>query len=366
MTARLDTRACPTPGWLPDGHSQTLYGALCAPAPRIAFVRERIDTPDGDFIDLDASAPGIAPQRPAGADASSAAPGRLPAGRAACRWMDEEDRQTLTQALCPDAPALVLFHGLEGASHSRYAQAIGQYFRARGWIVVVAHFRGCSGTPNRLARAYHSGDSDEVGFILAQLRTRLPQARWHAVGVSLGGNALLKYLGEQGEAATWLAAAAAISAPLDLVAAGNSLSHGSNRLIYTRHFLRTMKAKVLEKAQRFPGAIDVVRLAQARSLRDFDDAYTAPMHGFDDALAYWQGSSSKPWLPAIRLATLVLNARNDPLFPEAALPGPDACSPTVLLHQPATGGHASFVTGRFPGHLSWLPQRLARFFERGE
>jgi len=367
MAARLDTRACPTPGWLPDGHSQTLYGALCAPAPRIAFVRQRIDTPDGDFIDLDVSAPGIVPQRPAGTntstDGAAALPEFLSPHRAACRWMDAADWQALT--LPQGAPALALFHGLEGASHSRYAQAIGQYFRARGWIVVVAHFRGCSGMPNRLARAYHSGDSDDVGFILNAVRTRLPQARWHAAGVSLGGNALLKTLGEQGEAATWLAATAAISAPMDLVAAGNHLSHGINRQIYARHFLRTMRAKVLEKAQRFPGAIDVVRLAQARSLRDFDDAYTAPMHGFDDALDYWRRSSSKPWLPAIRVATLILNARNDPFLPEPALPGPDVCSPTVLLHQPATGGHASFVTGGFPGNVSWLPQRLARFFERG-
>jgi len=370
MAARLDTRACPSPVWLPDAHSQTLYGALCVPAPRIAFVRQRIDTPDGDFIDLDVSAPGIVPQRPTGADVPAGVAVTLPEflspHRAACRWMDEEDWHTLAQTLCPALPALVLFHGLEGASHSRYAQAIGQYFRARGWIVVVAHFRGCSGAPNRLARAYHSGDSDDLGFILNTVRARLPQARWHAAGVSLGGNALLKYLGEQGDAATWLAAAAAISAPMDLVAAGNHLSHGINRQIYSRHFLRSMKAKVLEKAQRFPGVIDVMRLAQARSLRDFDDAYTAPMHGFDDALDYWRRSSSKPWLSAIRVPTLVLNARNDPFLPEPALPGPDVCAPALLLHQPATGGHASFVTGCFPGNLSWLPQRLARFFERGE
>jgi len=369
MLARLDTRACPTPVWLPDAHSQTLYGALLARAPRITFVRQRLEMPDGDFIDVDLSAPGIVPQRQAAAEhlVRDAAPHPLPAmpaGRAASRWADETDWQALTQAAA--APALILFHGLEGASHSRYAQAIGQHFRARGWVVAVAHFRGCSGMPNRLARAYHSGDSDDIGFILAQMRLRLPQARWHAVGVSLGGNALLKHLGEQGEAATWLAAAAGVSVPLDLVAAGNHLSRGVNRQIYGRHFLRSMKAKVLEKAQRFPGAIDVMRLAQARSLHDFDDAYTAPMHGFASALDYWQRSSSKPWLPAIRVPTLVLNARNDPFFPEAALPGPAVCASSVLLHQPASGGHASFVTGPFPGNLRWLPQRLARFFECGQ
>src|SRR5690606_36316882 len=128
--------------------------------------------------------------------------------------------------------------------------------------VVVAHFRGCSGTPNRLARAYYSGDSDEIGFMLQVARRRLPLARWHAIGVSLGGNALLKHLGEQGQAVSWLAAAAGVSVPLDLVAAGQNQSRGFvNRHIYTRFFLRTMKAKVLEKAHRFPGAIAVMRVA---------------------------------------------------------------------------------------------------------
>ena len=358
MTARLDTSPCATPYWLPGPHSQTLYGALAAQYHHLSFVRQRIDTPDGDFVDMDWSGPGIVPQR---ANSNAASTDRPPANTAASRWMHEEDWRILEQA--DDVPALILFHGLEGSSSSRYAQAIGQYFRARGWIIVIPHFRGCSGTPNRLARAYHSGDSDEISFMLDTVRQRLPSARWHAAGVSLGGNALLKYLGEQGEAANWLNAAAGISVPLDLVAAGNNLSHGINRHIYSRYFLRTMKAKVLEKAHRFPGMIDVMRLTQARSLRDFDDAYTAPMHGFRNALDYWTRSSSRPLLPAIRVSTLVLNARNDPFFPEPALPGPTDASASVLLHQPATGGHAGFVTAPFPGNLGWLPQRLARFFE---
>jgi len=360
VAARLDTGSCPTPYWLPDPHSQTLYGALAARYHRISFVRDRLETPDGDFIDMDWSGPGLVPQRAVSRQASADSP---PVGAAASRWMTREDWRTLNPA--HDAPALMLFHGLEGSSASRYAQAIGQYFRARGWIVAVAHFRGCSGAPNRLARAYHSGDSEEIAFMLSAGRTRLPDARWHAVGVSLGGNALLKYLGEHGEHAAWLNAAAGVSVPLDLVAAGNSLSSGLNRHLYSRYFLRTMKAKVLEKAHRFPGLIDVIHLAQARSLRDFDNVYTAPLHGFRNALDYWTRSSSKPLLPAIRVPTLVLNARNDPFMPEPALPGPGEGSPALLLHQPATGGHASFVTGAFPGHISWLPQRLARFFETG-
>jgi predicted alpha/beta-fold hydrolase len=361
--ARLDTSPCPVPPWLPDGHSQTLYAATLARYHRIAFVRERVDTPDGDFLDFDWTGPGLFPHKPP-ADAA-AEPAPIAAARTgAVRWITPNDWAMLPQM--PGTPAMILFHGLEGGSLSRYAQSIAHYFRARGWIVTVAHFRGCSGTPNRLARAYYSGDSDEVGFMLDSVRARVPHARWHAVGVSLGGNALLKYLGERAGDMSWLSAAAGISVPMDLVAGGNSLSHGFiNRRIYTAYFLKTMKRKVMEKARRFPGAIDVMRITHARDLRDFDDAYTAPMHGFRNALDYWTRASSKPLLPAVAVPTLVLNARNDPFFPEPALPGPADCSPSIVLHQPANGGHAGFPTGALPGHLGWLPQRLSRFFETG-
>jgi predicted alpha/beta-fold hydrolase len=199
---------------------------------------------------------------------------------------------------------------------------------------------------------------------LHTVRQRVPHARWYAAGVSLGGNALLKHLGEQGDAVNWLAAAAGVSVPLDLVAGGDRLSRGLfNRQVYSAHFLRTMKHKVLEKARYFPAAIDAVRIAHARDLREFDDAYTAPMHGFKNALDYWTRASSKPLLGGIRIATLVLNACNDPFMPATALPGIRNCAPLVLLHQPPAGGHAGFPTGPFPAHTGWLPQRLARFFE---
>lgn len=362
MTARLDTSPCPVPKWLPERHTQTLYASLAASHHRIAFVRDRVDTPDGDFLDFDWAGPGIFPNRvPPDATPQEVA---LPEKVAATRWMTQHDWQTLPGLR--DTPALILFHGLEGGSSSRYAQSIAQYFRARGWVVVIAHFRGCSGHPNRLVRAYYSGDSEEIGFMLDTVRAKLPHARWHAVGVSLGGNAMLKYLGEQGVAPLWLKACAGVSVPLDLVAAGMCLSEGPlNRHVYSRHFLRTMKKKVLEKASRFPGALDVGRIAHARDLREFDDAYTAPLHGFRNALDYWNRASSKPWLAHIAVPTLVLNARNDPFLPEPALPGPDDCSDSVLLHQPAEGGHAGFPSGPFPGHLGWLPQRVARFFDTG-
>lgn len=360
MSATLDTSPCPVPVWLPGGHVQTLYGALMTPTNRLHFIRERIDTPDGDFLDFDWSAPGLVAQPPGIVIDRSG----LPRRGAALRWITPED-SALIKGLA-DVPALVLLHGLEGDSDSRYAQAILQYFRARGWLVVLAHFRGCSGTPNRLARAYYSGDSDEVGFILRTVRNRAPHARWHIAGVSLGGNAMLKFLGENASESLGVSAAAAICAPLDLVAAGTHLSQDwIGRQLYTRHFLRSMKPKTLEKATRFPGAIDVARVSRARTLRDFDDAYTAPMHGFADAQEYWEKAASKPWLRFINVPTLVLNSRNDPFMPQAALPGTGQASSKVTLHQPAEGGHVGFTTGSFPGNANWLPARLARFFQTG-
>ncbi len=354
MSAHLDLSPCPTPAWLPERQSQTLFGALLAPANRIRFFRERVETPDGDFIDFDWSSPAL-PRAPKRA--------RDPAltQTAATDWLDDAGFQALERAHA--GPALILLHGLEGSSKSRYAQSITQHFRQAGWTVVVAHFRGCSGFANRLARAYHSGDSAEIRFMLASVRAKFPNGDWHAVGISLGGNALLKYLGESPSEVTWLSAAAAISAPLDLVAAGNHLSDdGFNREVYSRHFLRTLRPKVLKKAQRFPGVIDTLRIQQARNLRDFDNAYTAPMHGFADALDYWTQCSSKRWLAHIRTPTLVLNARNDPFLPEGALPGPECSSSQIELHQPAQGGHVGFVTGVWPGNLAWLPRRIERFF----
>lgn len=338
MSARFDATDCPTPVWLPEGHSQTLHAATLATYLRVSFARERVDTPDGDFIDIDWVMPGVA----AGQAPAAAAP------------------------VYNTGPALAIFHGLEGSSRSRYAQSMAHYFRARGWTVAVPHFRGCSGTPNRLPRAYHSGDSDEIDFMLRTLRSRLPDARWHAVGVSLGGNALAKFLGERGTEAAWLSACAVISAPLDLTGGGHALGRGVvNRHIYTRSFMRTLRTKVLYKARRFPGVIDILRVAHARDLYEFDDAYTAPLHGFDGVADYWQRASSLPWLRGIEVPTLVLNARNDPFQPANLLPGPAQASRHVLLHQPANGGHAGFATGGFPTSLNWLPRRIERYFEHG-
>lgn len=315
------------PWWLPGGNAQTVYAALATPWPRVVYHRERWDTPDGDFIDLD--------------------------------WIDPPSLATHHSSL-GDPPLVVLFHGLEGSSRSHYALALMAAVRDRGWRGVVVHFRGCGGELNRLPRAYHSGDSAEVDWILRRLRPRNP--RLFAVGVSLGGNALLKWLGETGaSAAAVLDGAAAVSAPVDLMAAGDALDRGFN-LVYVRHFLSSMKRKSLAKLARYPGLFDAARVRAAGTLREFDDIVTAPLHGFRNTDDYWTRASAKPWLRTIEVPALVLNARNDPFLPASALPAPHDAAPSVLLEQPPDGGHAGFVSGRFPGDLGWLPARVLGFF----
>jgi len=229
---------------------------------------------------------------------------------------------------------------------------------------VVPHFRGCGGELNRMPRAYHSGDHLEAQAMLAAIRARIPAAaRVYVVGVSVGGSVILNWLGRAGrDAARMVTAAAAVSAPLDLTAAGISIGQGLNR-IYTHNFLTTLKPKSLAMAQRFPGLIDAAKVKRARSMDAFDDAVTAVLHGFVDSADYWRRASSKPWLSGIAVPTLVLNARNDPFVPEESLPIPTEASADVLLDQPGEGGHVGFLSGPFPGNVDWLPRRLLDFFD---
>lgn len=317
------------PWWLPGGHAQTIF-PLARKRALPAYRRERWETPDGDFIELDWVAPARAPQ---------------------------------SGARREHAPLLVLFHGLEGSSRSHYARSLMQAAAARGWQGVVPHFRGCGGTPNRLARAYHSGDSAEIDWILRRLRVRAGGAPLFAAGVSLGGNALLKWLGErEGEAVGVADAAAAICAPLDLTISGTALGEGFNR-IYTRHFLATLRAKALGKCAAHPGRFDDGRIAAARTLAEFDDTYTAPAHGFDGVADYWRRASARPWLAGIRVPTLLLNARNDPFVPATALPDPRNLPPAVRFECPRAGGHVGFLGGPWPGSQDWLCARVLAHFE---
>ncbi|WP_428420634.1 YheT family hydrolase [Methylibium sp.] len=313
------------PWWLPSGNAQTIWPALFArrfdgAAP--AFRRERWSAPDGDFIDVDFladTAPGVPPRT---------------------------------------APLLVLFHGLEGSSASHYAQAFAGRARARGWHFALPHFRGCSGELNLAPRAYHSGDFEEIGWLLERLRAQHGRPVF-AVGVSLGGNALLRWAEEAGDSAAATACAVcAISSPIDLTASGHAITRGFNRQVYNRMFLRTMKPKALAKLAQHPGLFDRARLLAARDLYEFDDVFTAPLHGFRNAEDYWARGSAKPHLERIRIPALVLNARNDPFVPAACLPQSHEVGRHVTLWQPAQGGHVGFPRGAFPGEVLSLPEAV--------
>jgi predicted alpha/beta-fold hydrolase len=313
------------PRWLPGGHLQTIWPARAVRLPHVQYRRERWSTPDDDFIELDFAQP---------------------------------------EPAAPEAPVLVMFHGLEGDSSSHYARTTMRHFADCGWRALVAHFRGCSGVPNKLLRAYHSGDSDEGDWVLRALHERWPHAPLHAVGISLGGNMLAKWLGERGAGAGFVQAAASIGSPLDLVAGGHALGRGFNR-VYAQVFLATLKSKARHKAGQFTGLVHLDALQRARSLYEFDDLYTAPVHGFRDAMDYWTRASAKPLLAGVRVPHLVLNALNDPFVPAASLPRAGDVSPYVTLEQPEQGGHIGFATGAFPGQLDFLPGRLERFFRNG-
>ncbi len=253
------------PLWLPGGNAQTIWAARVARrvdgvSPR--FVRERWTTPDADFIDVD--------------------------------WLVGDEGPAQSQAGAAVRPLLVLFHGLEGSSESHYAQAFAGFCRRHGLSFAVAHFRGCSGELNLGPRAYHSGDYQEIDRILRRFRAQ-HDGPVMAVGISLGGNALMRWAGEMGASASDLVrAVSAVSAPLDLAAGGHAIGRGFNRLVYTRMFLRTMRPKALRKLEQHPGLFDREALMQARDLYTFDNIFTAPVHGFRDTADYWERASAKP------------------------------------------------------------------------
>jgi predicted alpha/beta-fold hydrolase len=316
-----------SPIWLPGGHMQTIWSALYARrrwAPALPLTRERWQTPDADFIEV--------------------------------------DRQSASR---PERPLVVLFHGLEGSSQSHYAQAFADWAAAHDVHFAVPHFRGCSGTLNDGPRAYHSGDHEEIDWVLQRLRKH-HQSRGGqtllAVGVSLGGNALLRWAAEHGDGAQRSAdAIASICAPLDLTQSGHAMGLGVNRQIYTRMFLRNMKPKALAKWAQHPGLFDRDRLMAARDLYEFDNAFTAPVHGFKNTEDYWSTASAQPLLGQIRVSALVLNALNDPFVPASGLPQKNDVSSAVTLWQPAHGGHVGFAQGQWPGHVCGLPNAVGRW-----
>ena len=305
------------PWWLPGGHLQTIWPSLFSratvgEAPK--FRRERWTTPDQDFIDVDFL---VDPPDTAAADAAA-------------------------------RPLLILFHGLEGSSKSGYAKAFACLARDQGWSYAVPHFRGCSGELNLAPRAYHSGDYEEVEWILQRMAQRRGGPVL-AVGISLGGNMLLRWAEESGtQAANKVHAVAAVCSPVDLAAGGHAIGRGFGLYTYTRMFLGTMKPKALAKLRQHPGLFDERKLLAARNLYEFDNVFTAPLHGFRDTEDYWTRASAKPKLSDIRIPALVLNALNDPFIPAESLPKQSEVGEHVTLWQPRHGGHVGFADGALP------------------
>ena len=315
-----------SPWWLPGGHLQTIWPALYAKRFSIEPVkwrRERWTTPDQDFVDVD-----------------------------------------FCDAAASDSakPLLVLFHGLEGSSSSHYAEAFADWAVQNKCDLAIPHFRGCSGTLNTAPRAYHSGDHAEIDFFLRKFKQQADAAQRPglvAAGVSLGGNALMRWAGEQGQEALKLVkAVASICSPLDLAASGKAIGEGFNRQVYTRMFLRSMKPKALAKLKQHPGLFDAQRMLASKDLYEFDNVFTAPLHGFQNTDDYWRRASALPLMANIQIPALALNALNDPFIPADSLPSTQTVSPCVELWQPPHGGHVGFAKGVMPGHLKAMPEAV--------
>lgn len=311
---------CPVPG-LDSPHAQTVLGLLLRAAPGPWLARERWETPDGDFVDVD--------------------------------WLEAD----------PAAPHLLVLHGLEGSARSGYVSVTLQHARARGWGALALNFRSCGGEPNRLLRSYHSGDTRDAAFALERLRERT-SGPLLAVGFSLGGNVLVKLLAEAGERCL-LHAAAAVSVPYDLARCAESLdvTGGWNQL-YRRWFLLTLKAKARQKARDFPGRLDVERILAARGIRDFDDAVTAPINGFEGVADYYRRASSGPMVGHVRRPTLFLTAADDPLVPGGCIPEDATRNPFLSLLVTDKGGHVGFVGGSLWRPRFWAEQEAIEFLAR--
>ncbi|MEN9727214.1 MAG: hypothetical protein RL434_1580 [Pseudomonadota bacterium] len=303
--------------WLPGPHLPTLWAARGRPAPPIAAHPERLELPDGDFVDL--------------------------------VWAGNDS-----------GPLVVVLHGLEGSFASPYARRVMHAVASRGWGACLLQFRGCSGVPNRLARCYHSGDTGDLDFLVTTLRSRWPDRALCVVGYSMGGNVLLKWLGEHGSAAP-VHAAAAVSVPFELAAAAQRLNEGFSR-VYQAHLLASLRMSLDRKFATHDLPFSRHELARVRTFHEYDDRVTAPLHGFAGADDYYARASSRQFIPGIRIPTLILHARDDPFLPERAIPQAHECPSSVSLEVPARGGHVGFITDPLPGLTRpWLEERIVAF-----
>jgi uncharacterized protein len=306
------------PWWLRNRHVISLWANRVQPAAPVRYRRERLATLDDDFVDLD--------------------------------WVDGE----------PDRPLVVGCHGLEGCSDSRYLRRLMAHVARRGWNGVALNYRSCSGEDNRQARAYHSGWTDDVALIVETLAARRPRRPIFVVAYSLGGNIVGSWLGRHADTVPpEVVAAFCCSMPFLLAPCSRQIERGVQRF-YLRHFMRTLRQKAARKARAHPGAFDAAAAMRAQSLREFDEAFTCPLHGFRDADEYYAHASCGPHLARIRVPMLVLNALDDPLVPPHSTPVEfirDA--PGVRLVQTRHGGHVGFVCS---GRPEWLEEEIFRWF----
>jgi len=297
----------------------TIYPALFRRLPAVAYQRERMTTSDGDFLDLDVSAVG-------------------------------------------SSKVVIILHGLEGDASRQYVKGMVHTFNKAGYDTISLNFRGCSGEPNRQLRFYHSGETGDLKQVVDHIVATKSYNAIHFVGFSLGGNVLLKYLGEQGGAISPLVrSAVALSVPCDLKNSSGELEKRHNA-VYMRRFIRELGYKLQQKAERFPEMIRLDNYDRIKSFREFDDRYTAPIHGFPDALTYWARSSSRPFLAKIRIPALLINALDDPFLGKDCFPYAEAEeSEYFYLETPRYGGHVGFVTFGQPGY--WSEKRALEFIK---
>lgn len=316
--------------WLRNRHLQTIYPALFRPKTKVPQLRrERLPTPDGDFLDLDYCGDG-------------------------------------------DGPRVILLHGLTGSSNSGYIQGLQIAFLKRGWRSVVMNFRGCSGQPNNKARCYHSGETEDIQFLYTTLREREPDTPYAAVGFSLGGNVLLKWLGEQGDR-VGLAAAVAVSVPLVLDICASKLDRGFAKL-YRANLLNELKTYMRQKQMHLEHNGQHFEADKIRQLGDcskissfwqYDDIVVAGLHGFKNVHDYYQRSSSRQFLRHIQTPTLIIQADDDPFMTPAVLPAANELSACVQLEVTHGGGHVGFVSGHRPLKPDyWLERRIPEFLGR--
>lgn len=308
--------------WLKQPHFQTVYGHLFRPRYKISLRREKLDLPDGDFLDLD--------------------------------WMDGS----------PSHPLVIILHGLEGSSRSTYVQSFLHFLRQKSWPAVVVHGRACGGELNRLPQTHHSGRSDDLNSAVPYVESKSASARICLMGFSIGGNILLKWLGSYPLAAKKIFKAAAVSVPYNLERCVQLMDKGINKFLYTRYLLNRLKKKATQKAVIYPHLLNSEKLKSVSTFDEFDGLVTAPLNLFKNPKTYWNSSSCESFLPNISIPSLLIHAADDPFFPGKYLPIQTINdSKNLQLIQTDAGGHVAFVDGVWPWERKfWLEQQVFNFF----